>query len=135
MKDSQETGRSYYGSDDILTQALGTPEYSSRVRGKGKHYTHRQYFHTVVDCAMQDFVRASKERQAQFEAGILAKLSEIVPTTPQSDMGSCNLKTNHLVIPEFVECPHRHVEDQPLTTPKEPPKKVFIFSLTSFLVN
>ena len=51
---------------------------------------------------MQDFVKASKERQAKFEAGILAKLSEIVPTTPQYDKGSCNLKTNHLVIPEFV---------------------------------
>ena len=127
MKDSQETGQSYYGSDDILTQALGTPEYSGRVRGKGKHYTHRQYFHTVVDRAMQDFVRASKERQAQFEADILAKLSEIVPTTPQSDMGSCNLKTNHLVILEFIECPHRHVEDQPPTALKEPQKKVFIF--------
>ena len=70
MKDSQETGQSYYGSDDILTQALGTPEYSRRVRGKGKHYTHRQYFHNVVGRAMQDFVRASKERQAQFEADI-----------------------------------------------------------------
>ena len=127
MKDSQETGQSYYGSDDILTQALGTPEYSGRVRGKGKHYTHRQYFHTVVDRAMQDFVRASKERQAQFEADILAKLSEIVPTTPQSNMGSCNLKTNHLVIPEFIECPHRHVEDQPPTALKEPQNKVFIF--------
>ena len=127
MKDSQETGQSYYGSDDILTQALGTPEYSSRVRGKGKHYTHRQYFHTVVDRAMQDFVRASKERQAQFEADILAKLSEIAPTTPQSDMGNCNLKTNHLVIPEFIECPHRQVEDQPPTALKEPQKKEFIF--------
>ena len=76
---------------------------------------------------MQDFVRASKERQAHFEADILAKLSEIVPTTPQSYMGSCNLKTNHLVIPEFIEYPHRHVEDQPSTTLKEPQKKVFIF--------
>ena len=72
-------------------------------------------------------MKASKERQAQFEASILAKPSEIVPTTPQSDMGSCNPKTNHLVIPEFVECPHRHVEDQPLTTLKEPQKNVFIF--------
>ena len=76
---------------------------------------------------MQDFVKASKERQAQFEAGILAKLSDIKPITPQSDMGSCNLKTNHLVIPEFVECPHRHVEDQPPITLKEPQKKVLIF--------
>ena len=72
-------------------------------------------------------MKASKERQAQFEDGILAKISDIVPTTPQSDMGSCNLKTNHLVILEFVEFPHRHVEDQPLTTLKEPQKKVFIF--------
>ena len=127
MKDSQEIGQSYYRSDDILTQALGTPEYSGRVRGKGKHYTHRQYFHTVVDRALQDFVKASKEQQAQFEVGILAKLSEIVPTTPQSDMGSCNLKTNHLVIPEFVECPHQHVEDQPPTTLKEPPKRYLFF--------
>ena len=127
MKDSQETGQSYYRGDDILTQALGTPEYSSRVRGKGKHYTHRQYFHTVVDRVMQDFVKALKERQAQFEAGILAKLSEIVPTTPQYGIGSCNLKTNHLVILEFVECPHRHVEDQPPTTLKEPLKKGIYF--------
>ena len=72
-------------------------------------------------------MKASKERQAQFEAGILAKLSEIIPTTPQSDMGSCNLKTNHLVIPEFVECPHRHVEDQPQQHSKNLKKKVFIF--------
>ena len=76
---------------------------------------------------MQDFVKASKERQTQFEAGILAKLSEIVPIIPQYDMGSCNLKTKHLVIPEFVECPHRHVEDQPPTTPKEPLKKGIYF--------
>ena len=101
----QERDQSYYGSNDILTQALGTSEYNDRVRGKGKHYTHRQVFHSVVDRAMQDFVKASQERQAQFEVGILVKLSEIVPTMPQSDMGSCNLKTNHMVVPEFVECP------------------------------
>ena len=72
-------------------------------------------------------MRASKERQSHFEADILAKLSEIIPTTPQYDMGSCNLKTNHLVIPEFIECPHRHVEDQPSTTLKEPQKKGIYF--------
>ena len=72
-------------------------------------------------------MKASKERQAKFEDGILAKLSKIVPTIPQSGMGSCNLKINHLVIPKFVECPHRHVEDQPPTILKEPQKNVFIF--------
>ena len=133
MKEPQERGQSHYGSNDILTQALGTPEYSGRVRGKGKHYTHGQVFHSVVDRAMRDFVKASQERQAQFEAGILAKLSEIVPTTPQSDMGSCNLKTNHMAIPEFVECPQRHVEDQPPTLLKEPQIKVF-YLLTSLIL-
>ena len=133
MKESQESGKSYYGSNDILTQALGTLEYGSRVRGKGKHYTHRQFFHSVADRAMQDFVKASEARQAQFEAGILAKLSEMVPTTPQSDMGSCNLKTNH-VVPEFVEYPQRHVQDQPPTVLKEPQKKVF-YLLTSLILS
>ena len=69
---------------------------------------------------MQDFVKASKARQAQFDASILAKLLEMVPTTPQYDMGSCNLKTNHLVVPEFVECPQHHVQDQPPMVLKEP---------------
>ena len=132
MKESQESGQSYYESNDILTQALGTPEYGSGVRGKGKHYTHRQLFHSVVDRAMQDFVKASEARQAQFEASILAKLSEMVPTTPQSDMGSCNLKTNH-VVPEFVEYPQRHVQDQPPTVLKEPQKKVFYLSTSLIL--
>ena len=62
----------------------------------------------MVDRARQDFVKASKERQVDFKAGILAKLLKIIPTTPQSNMGSCNLKTNHLVIPEFVINPQQH---------------------------
>ncbi|PON33980.1 hypothetical protein PanWU01x14_348180 [Parasponia andersonii] len=33
------------GSNDILTMALGTPEYSGCVRGIGFHVSHRQYFH------------------------------------------------------------------------------------------
>ena len=82
---------------------------------------------------MQDFVKASQERQAQFEAGILVKLSEIVPTMPQPDMGSCNIKTNHMVVPEFVECPQCHVEDQPPTLLKEPQIKVF-YLLTSLIL-
>ena len=90
------------------------------------------FFHSVADRAMQDFVKASEARQAQFEAGILAKLSEMVPTTPQSDMGSCNLKTNH-VVPEFVEYPQRHVQDQPPTVLKEPQKKVFYLSTSLIL--
>ncbi|PON83125.1 hypothetical protein TorRG33x02_210990, partial [Trema orientale] len=33
------------GSNDILTMALGTPEYSGHIRGMGFHVSHRQYFH------------------------------------------------------------------------------------------
>ncbi|PON66990.1 hypothetical protein PanWU01x14_105720 [Parasponia andersonii] len=33
------------GSNDILTMALGTLEYSGCVRGMGFHISHRQYFH------------------------------------------------------------------------------------------
>lgn len=120
MKEFEESGQSYSGSNDILAQALGTAEYSGRLRGKGKHYTHRQFFHSAAGCAMQDFVKAFEERQAQFEAGILAKLSQIVPTRPQSDVGSCNIKTKQLVLPKVVDCPQYLVE----VVQKEPEKKV-----------
>ena len=43
----------------ILT--FRTPEYSNRVRGKGKHYMHRQFFHSVANRTKKDFVKASKE--------------------------------------------------------------------------
>ncbi|PON53367.1 hypothetical protein PanWU01x14_202490 [Parasponia andersonii] len=33
------------GSNEILTMALGTPEYFGRVRGMGFHVSYRQYFH------------------------------------------------------------------------------------------
>ncbi|RVW78576.1 hypothetical protein CK203_049758 [Vitis vinifera] len=48
MKESQESGISYSGSNDILSQALGTPEYTGRVRAKGKHYTPGRYFNRVA---------------------------------------------------------------------------------------
>ena len=48
MKESEENGRSVNGSNDILVEALGTPEYSDRVRAKGKHHTPHQYFNSVV---------------------------------------------------------------------------------------
>ena len=38
LQQSQESSLSFNGND-ILTEALGTPEYSGRVRAKGKHYT------------------------------------------------------------------------------------------------
>ena len=49
MKESQESDISYSGSNDILAQALGTPEYTGCVRAKGKHYTPRQYFNSMSD--------------------------------------------------------------------------------------
>ena len=41
MKESEENGRTVNGSNDILVEALGTHEYSGRVRAKGKHHTPR----------------------------------------------------------------------------------------------
>ena len=38
LQQSQESSLSFNGND-ILIEALGTPEYSGRVRAKGKHYT------------------------------------------------------------------------------------------------
>lgn len=61
MKQSKENGRSFIGSNDILTEALGTPEYSGRVKAKGKHYTPHQYFHSATDRAIWDFIVASQE--------------------------------------------------------------------------
>ena len=66
MKESQENGRSVNGSNDILVEALGTPKYSGRVRAKGKHHTPHQYFNSVVDRAIKDFIVASKEEQRNF---------------------------------------------------------------------
>ena len=74
MKESQENGRSVSGSNDILVEPLGTPEYSGRVRA-GKHHSPRQYFNSVVDRAIRDFIAASKEEQRNFQAEVLAKLS------------------------------------------------------------
>ena len=63
MKESQENGRSVSGSNDILVEALGTLEYSGWVRAKGKQHTPRQYFNSVVDRVVRDFIAASKEEQ------------------------------------------------------------------------
>ena len=82
MKESEENGRSVNGSNDILVEALGTPEYSGRVRAKGKHHTPCQYFNTVVDRAVRDFIATSQEEQRKFQAEVLAKLSQVGDVTP-----------------------------------------------------
>ena len=74
LQQSQESSLSFNGND-ILTEALGTPEYSGRVRAKGKHYTPRQYFHSMADRALREFMKESQERQSKFEANILFQLS------------------------------------------------------------
>ncbi|RVW32351.1 hypothetical protein CK203_087512 [Vitis vinifera] len=91
LKESQENGRSVSGSNDILVEALGTPEYSGRVRAKGKHYTPRQYFNSAADHVVKDFIAASKEEQRIFQAEVLAKLSQVGAVTPQSDVRKCEL--------------------------------------------
>ncbi|XP_010652578.3 uncharacterized protein LOC104879870 [Vitis vinifera] len=124
LKESQENGRSVSGSNDILVEALGTPEYSGRVRAKGKHYTPRQYFNSAADRAVRDFIAASKEEQRIFQAEVLVKLSQVGVVTPQSDVSSLNMKQKQLLLPEAVDKPIRKVED--VTPPEaiEPQKKV-----------
>ncbi|RVX13376.1 hypothetical protein CK203_021010 [Vitis vinifera] len=91
MKESQESGISYSGSNDILSQALGTPEYTGRVRAKGKHYTPGQYFNSMSERVVRDILKATQERQVKFEADVLARLSQIGVATPQSDARKCEL--------------------------------------------
>ena len=77
MKESQESGISYNVSNDILTQALGTPKYTGRVQAKGKHYMPQQYFNNVSERVVRDIIKATEERQVKFEVHVLAKLSQI----------------------------------------------------------
>ncbi|RVW36757.1 hypothetical protein CK203_101553 [Vitis vinifera] len=126
LKESQENGRSVSGNNYILVEALGTPEYSGRVRAKGKHYTPRQYFNSAADRAVRDFIAASKEEQRIFQVEVLAKLSQVGAVTPQSDVSSSNMKQKQLLLPEAVDKPICKVEE--VTPPEaiEPQKKVFI---------
>ena len=111
LKESRESGRIFSANNDILTEALGTPEYSGQVRAKGKHYTPYQYFHSMANSAMREFVKESQERQSKFEENILAQLSQLMPSTPQSDVSSSNVKQNQIVLPQAVEQPKCQVDD------------------------
>ena len=66
MKESEKNGRSVNGSNDILVEALGTLEYSGRVRAKGKHHTPRQYFNTAADRVVRDFIATSQKNREYF---------------------------------------------------------------------
>ena len=92
MKEFEEKGRSVNGSNDILVEALGTPEYSGRVRAKEKHHTPRQYFNIATDRAVMDFIATSQEEQKRFQAEVLAKLSQVGVVTPHSDVSLSNMK-------------------------------------------
>nr|CAN83829.1 hypothetical protein VITISV_038975 [Vitis vinifera] len=124
LKESQENGRSVSGSNDILVEALGTLEYSGRVRAKGKHHSPRQYFNSVVDRAIRDFIAASKEEQRNLQAEVLAKLSQVGAITPQSDVSSSNMKQKKFLVPDVVEKPIRKGEDATPPVSIEPKNKV-----------
>ncbi|KAL6335142.1 hypothetical protein AAG906_027202 [Vitis piasezkii] len=85
LKESEENGRSVNGSNDILVEALGTPEYSGRVKAKGKHHTPRQYFNTATDCAIRDFIATSQEEQRRFQAEV--RKCELTMGTKENKMG------------------------------------------------
>ena len=130
MKESQDSGISYSGSNDILSQALGTPEYTGRVRAKGKHYTPGRYFNSMSERVVRDILKATQERQVKFEADVLARLSQIGVATPQSDVSSSNMKSKLLLLPEVVEKPIRKVEEETLPMTIEPHMKVCYFQFT-----
>ena len=67
MKEFDENGRSVNGSNNILVEALGTPEYSG-------------------------FIATSQEEQRRFQAEMLAKLSQVGVVTHHSDVSSSNMK-------------------------------------------
>ncbi|KAL6333211.1 hypothetical protein AAG906_028394 [Vitis piasezkii] len=119
MKESQESGISYSGSNDILSQVLA----------KGKHYTPGQYFNSMSEHVVRDILKATQERQAKFEADVLAKLSQIGVATPQSDVSSSNMKSKLLLLPEVVEKPIHKVEEETLPMKIEPHMKVRKFEL------
>ena len=60
MKRSLESNISFSGSIDILSQALGTPEYTGHVRDKGKYYTPLQYFNSVSDHIVRDILKVTQ---------------------------------------------------------------------------
>ena len=126
MKESQENGRSVSGSNDILVEELGTPKYRGWVRAKGKHHTPHQYFNSVVDRAIRDFIAASKEEQRNLQAEVLAKLSWVGAITPQFDVSSSNMKQKKFLVPDVVEKPIRKGEDATPPVSIEPKNKVFI---------
>ncbi|RVW13108.1 hypothetical protein CK203_108685 [Vitis vinifera] len=66
LKEFDENGRSVNGSNNILVEALGTPEYSG-------------------------FIATSQEEQRRFQAEVLAKLSQVGVVTPHSDVRKCEL--------------------------------------------
>ena len=72
----------------------------------------------MADCAMQEFVKESQERQSKFEANILAQISQMMPSTPQSDVSSSNIKEKQIVLPQVVEKPKRQVDDHVPTVQK-----------------
>ena len=65
----------------------------------------------MADCAMQEFVKESQERQSKFEANILAQLSQMMPNTPQFDVSNSNVKQNQIVLPQAVKKPKCQVDD------------------------
>ncbi|PON51803.1 hypothetical protein PanWU01x14_213730, partial [Parasponia andersonii] len=87
------------GSNDILTMALGTHEYSGRVRRMGFHVSHRQYFHQLTptnkqqsfdlkqwqDEQIRKMQQMLKEQEERFKAEI-AKIQ----AGQQSNVGGSN---------------------------------------------
>ncbi|RVW77665.1 hypothetical protein CK203_053390 [Vitis vinifera] len=111
LKESRESGRIFSGNNDILTEAWALPNTVVEYGLKASIIHHIQYFHSMANSAMREFVKESQERQSKFEANILAQLSQMMPSTPQSDVSSSNVKQNQIVLPQAIEQPKCQVDD------------------------
>ena len=75
----------------------------------------------------KDILKATQECQVKFEANVLAKLSRIGVSTPQSDVSSSNMKSEVLLLLEVVEKPICKVKEETLPVKIEPHMKVCYF--------
>ncbi|KAL0533682.1 hypothetical protein IC582_027723 [Cucumis melo] len=115
--DSSSVNR--HGSNDVLTQALGTKEHNGRVRRVGGYITPTTYFHSVKKTSKDEaniLVENDelRRRVSELEAQIRSNLS-----TPLSAHGS----RSRPIVLEGIEEKGKRLEVELLDKPKQKEKK------------
>ena len=137
------------GPNDILTQALGTPEHPGRVRAKGP-VKRNAYFDVpksskVVEMDEREMILQGREKEleerekmlSQREEAFKAQVSNVDiehhssrgqqrPPTPHSEMSSTNIR-QQLLIHEEVHRMTQHGVEMKVTQPLQHPiDKVYV---------